>query len=167
MDELYVDEKTAPWNQKLKIPEVKFPKYVREWELKFEKKHPTIALLNPFYDVAGEGRTDIKARDEGKEFKKEPGYEWRLTQRDYIAICYSRGILAVVDDNAEKSIGTHMEMVMARVLAKNPKLLVCTKKELVNHPWLKTHFHRIYPSFEALERDVESQVARVKKKWGF
>ena len=170
------------WAQKIKVPEIKFPRglftfylshpffsrqYVRDWELKFEAKHPRIALINPFYDVEGEGREDIKAKDEGKRFKKEPGHEWRLTQRDYIAICFSRGILAVIDENSERSIGTIMEIVMARALAKNPKLLICTKKELSDHPWLKTHFHKIYPSFEAFEKDVEAQVARVRKKWGF
>ena len=175
-------KKNLNWAQRLKIPEIKFPKglftfylahpstsrrYVREWELGFEERHPKIALLNPFYDVAGEGRIDIKMRDRGKAFKKEPGYEWRLTQRDYIAICYSRGIVAIVDENAERSIGTIMEMVMARALAKNPKILICRKKDLINHPWLKTHFHKIYSSFEEFEEDIETQVKRVQKKWGF
>ncbi|RMD67495.1 hypothetical protein D6817_01475 [Candidatus Pacearchaeota archaeon] len=175
------DEKLN-WAQRLKIPLVRFPKglftfylshpaasrhYIRKWELEFEARHPRIALLNPFYDVEGEGREDIRARDEGKPFKRQPGYEWRLTQRDYIAIAYSRGIVGVVDENSDKSIGTLMEFVMARVLAKNPKLCICTKKELISHPWLRTHFHKIYPSFKAFEKDVEKQVARVKKKWGF
>ena len=177
-----MDESKMNWAQRLKMPLVNVPKnlftfylahpktsrkYIREWELKFEGKHPKIALINPFYDLEGEGREDIKAWDRGEVPKKGPGYEWRLTQRDYIAICYSRGILAIVDDNSERSIGTIMEMVMARTLAKNPKLLICTKKELLNHPWLKTHFHEIYSSFEAFEKDVEKQIARVKKKWGF
>ena len=170
------------WAQKLKIPLIKFPNglftfylshpkasraYVRKWELKFEGKHPKIALVNPFYDLEGEGREDIKLWDQGKEPKRTPGYEWRLTQRDYIAIAYSRGILGIVDENAERSIGTIMEFVMGRAMAKSPKLLICTKKELLNHPWLKTHFHKIYDSFEAFERDVEEQVKRVQKKWGF
>lgn len=170
------------WAQKLKAPEVKFPKglftfylshptdsrkYVRKWEVGFEKRHPKIALINPFYDMAGEQEIRVKASDIGKKFKEEPGFEWRMTQTDYIAICFSRGILCVVDENAEKSIGTIMEMVMARALAKNPKLLVCTNKGLRNHPWLKTHFHKIYFSFEEFEKDVEKQVARVRKKWGF
>lgn len=167
------------WAQRLRAPEVNFPKglftfylshpeasrhYVREWELGFEGKHPKIALLNPFYDVDTE---DIKAKDAGEKFKKLPGYEWRMTQRDYIAIAYSRGIVCVVDENSERSIGTIMEMVMARAMAKNPKLLICTNKKLIDHPWLYTHFHKRYPSFEAFEKDVENQVARVKKKWGF
>ncbi len=61
-----MDEKQLNWAQKLKIPLVKFPKglftfylshpfvsrkYVREWELKFEGKHPKMALINPFYDL--------------------------------------------------------------------------------------------------------------------
>lgn len=177
-----IDESKLNWAQKLKVPEIKFPKglfsfylshpfvsrkKIRDWELKFEAKHPKIALINPFYDVEGEGRQDVKDRDEGREVKKTPGYEWRLTQRDYIAICYSRGILGIVDENHDKSIGTIMEFVMARALAKNPKLLICSKKDLLEHPWLKTHFHKIYPSFEAFEKDVENQVARVQKKWGF
>lgn len=170
------------WAQRMKIPEVKFPKglftfylshpfvsrhKIRNWELKFEGKHPKIALMNPFYDVDGEGREDIKARDEGKEIKKLPGYEWRLTQRDYIAIAFSRGIVGIVDENSDKSVGTLMEFVFARVMAKNPKLCICTNKELINHPWLKTFFHKIYPSFEEFEKDVENQVKRVQKKWGF
>jgi len=177
-----MDESKMNWAQRLRIPEIKVPKglftfylahpsasrkYVREWELKFEGKHANIALINPFYDVAGEGREDVAARDKGEKFEKLPGYEWRLTQRDYIAICYSRGFLAIVDENSERSIGTIMEMVMARALAKSPKLLICTNKDLVNHPWLVTHFHKIYPSFEAFEKDVERQVAKVKKEWGF
>lgn len=170
------------WAQRLKIPEVKFPKElftfylshatesrhsVRKWELGFEGRHPKIALLNPFYDLEGEGLKDVLARDAGKKFKELPGYEWRMTQRDYIAICYARGILCIVDENYDKSIGTVMEMVMGRVLAKNPKLLICTNKVLAGHPWLKTHFHKIYSSFEEFEADVEFQVERVKKKWGF
>jgi hypothetical protein len=170
------------WAQRLKFPEVKFPKglftfylshprisreYVRKWELEFEKKHPKIALMNPFYDLEGEGRDDIKTWDKGKKPKRSPGYEWRLTQRDYIAIAYSRGILGIVDENAERSIGTIMEFVMARAMAKNPKLLVCTNKKLIDHPWLKTHFHKIYSSFEEFEKDVERQVTKVKKEWGF
>jgi len=170
------------WAQRLKAPEVKVPKKlftfylsharvsrqpVREWELNFEKKHPNIALINPFYDVVGAGREDIRAWDEGKKPKMDPSYNWRLTQRDYIAIAFCRGILGIVDENSDKSIGTIMEFVMARALAKNPKLLICTNKALFDHPWLRTHFHKIYPSFEAFEKDVEKQVARVKKKWGF
>jgi len=164
--------------QSLKIPKIEFPsdiftfylshpfesrEKIRKWELDFEDKHPHIALLNPFYDVEGEGREDIKARDDGREFEKTPGYDWRLTQRDYIAICYSRGILGIVD----KSIGTKMEFVMGRVLAKSPKLLVCTRKDLLDHPWLSTHFHEIYKSFRDFEEGVDYQVERVRKKWGF
>ncbi|MBU0760819.1 MAG: hypothetical protein KJ600_05895 [Nanoarchaeota archaeon] len=170
------------WAQKLKAPEVKFPKgifsfylshpfasreYVRKWELGFEGRHPKIALINPFYDVEGEGRDDVRARDAGEKFKKLPGYDWRLTQRDYIAICYSRAIVGIIDENAGKSIGTLMEFVMARALAKSPKLLICTNEKLRGHPWLKTHFHKIYPSFEEFEEDVEKQVMRVQEKWGF
>ncbi|MBU1052031.1 MAG: hypothetical protein KJ718_05775 [Nanoarchaeota archaeon] len=172
-------EKKLNWAQRLKAPVVKFPKglftfylshpeasrhYVRKWELGFEERHPKIALVNPFYDLENE---DVKAKDEGKKFKKFPGFEWRMTQRDYIAIAFSRGIVAVVDENSEKSIGTIMEIVMARTLAKNPKLLICTNEKLRTHPWLYTHFHKIYASFEEFEKDVERQVARVKKKWGF
>lgn len=169
-------------NQKVKAPEVNFPgeiftfylshpfvsrEYVRKWELEFEERHPKIALVNPFYDVEGEGREDVRARDEGREFKQTPGYDWRLTQRDYIAIAFSRGIVGIVDHNSHRSIGTNMEFVMARAMAKNPKLLICTNPELINHPWLKTHFHEVYSSFEDFEADVGNQVARVKKKWGF
>ncbi|MFH1290187.1 MAG: hypothetical protein ABIH92_02145 [Nanoarchaeota archaeon] len=167
------------WAQRFRAPEVKFPKglftfylshpeasrhYIRKWELGFEAKHPKIAMINPFYDLDCE---DIKAKDAGKKFKKLPGYEWRMTQRDYIAIAFSRGIVCIVDENSEKSIGTIMEMVMARAMAKNPKLLICTNKKLIDHPWLYTHFHKRYPSFEDFEKDVEKQVERVKKKWGF
>jgi hypothetical protein len=175
-------EEKMNWAQKMKAPELKFPKglftfylshpfvsrkKIREWELGFEKKHPKIALINPFYDVDGEGREDVKARDEGKNFKKDAGYNWRLVMRDEIAIAFSRGILGIVDENSARSIGTIMEFVYGRMLAKNPKLLICTNKDLLNHPWLKTHFHMIYPSFEDFEKDVEKQVTRVKKKWGF
>jgi len=170
------------WAQRLKMPVIKFPKnlftfylshptasreYVRKWELEFEGKHPKIALINPFYDLEGEGRIEIENLDSGKKFPKKPGYEWRMAQRDYIAISYSRGIVCVVDENADKSIGTIMEMVMARSLAKNPKLLVCTNRNLINHPWLVTHFHKIYPSFGAFEKDIERQVLKVKREWGF
>lgn len=177
-----MDESKMNWAQRLKAPEVKFPKglftfylshpeasreYIREWELKFEGNHPKIALINPFYDLLGEQEKRVEATDAGKKYKGPPGDEWRLTQGDYIAICYSRGMVCVVDEHSDKSIGTIMEMVMARTLAKNPKLLICTNKKLITHPWLITHFHKIYPSFEAFEKDVERQVARVKKKWGF
>ena len=176
-----MEESEMNWAQKLKAPEVKFPKKlftfylshpfesrkkIREWELKFEKRHPNIALINPFYDVEGEGREDVKARDEGIGFKKEPGYDWRLVRRDKIAMLFSRGIIVVIDENSADSFGTKMEIVYARVLANNPKLLICTTKHY-NHPWFKTHFHRIYRSFEEFEKDIEYQVARVKKKWGF
>ena len=178
----FVEAKELNWAQRLKIPEISFPKglftfylshpaasrkSVRKWELDFEAKHPKIALVNPFYDVGGEGRKDVQERDEGKMFKKEPGYEWRLTQRDYIAIAFSRGIVGIVDENIDKSIGTQMEFVFARMLAKSPKLCICTKRELLNHPWLKTFFHKIYPSFSEFEKDVEYQAKRVQKKWGF
>lgn len=175
-------ESDMNWAQRLKAPAVKFPKglftfylshpfasreYVRKWELDFEKKHPKIALINPFYDVEGEGREDIKAKDSGKKFKKEAGYNWRLVARDKIAIEFSRGIIGIVDHNSEISIGTIMEFVYARGSACNPKLLICTNKKLFNHPWLRTHFHEVYPSFEAFEADVEKRVAHVKEKWGF
>ena len=143
-------EKKLNWAQRLKAPDVKFPRglftfylshpeasrhYIRKWELEFEGRHPTIAMINPFYDLHNE---DIPAKDAGKKIKHEPGFEWRMTQRDYIAIAYCRGIVCVVDENYDKSIGTVMEMVMGRVLAKNPKLLICTNKNLLGHPWLKT-----------------------------
>jgi hypothetical protein len=168
--------------QRMKIPELTFPddiftfylshpfasrEYVRKWELEFEERHPRIALLNPFYDVVGEGREDVKARDEGRTFEESPGYQWRLVQRDNIAIAFSRGIVGIVDENCDKSIGTFMEFVYARMAACNPKLLICSKKNLRNHPWLYTHFHEIYDSLSDFEADVERQVAKVKKKWGF
>jgi hypothetical protein len=183
MDEnLTSDESKLNWAQRLKAPEVKFPKglftfylshaeasrkKIRDWELKFEKRHPKIAMINPFYDMPGEQEKRVEASDKGETYNALPGDQWRMTQGDYIAICFSRGIVCIVDENYDRSIGTVMEMVMGRVLAKNPKLLICTNKKLINHPWLKTHFHKIYPSFEEFEKDVESQVARVKKKWGF
>lgn len=169
-------------SQNLKIPKINFPKdifslylshpfasrkYIRDWELEFEEKHPKIALLNPFYDVEGEGREDVRARDEGKDFPRDKGYNWRLVQRDKIAIEYSRGILGIVDENADKSIGTLMEFVYSRCAACNPKLCICTNPELVNHPWVQTHFHEVYDSFSAFEENIESQVERVRKKWGF
>jgi hypothetical protein len=175
-------KKQLNWAQRLKAPEVKFPKdlftfylshatdsrhYIRKWELEFESKHPKIALINPFYDLPGEQERRVRAMDLKKEFKENPGFEWRMTQGDYIAICFSRGIVCVVDENYDKSIGTVMEMVMARALAKNPKLLICTNEKLRGHPWLVTHFHKIYDGFEEFEKDVEYQVRRVKAKWGF
>jgi hypothetical protein len=174
--------KKLNWAQKLKAPDVKFPKglftfylshpeasrhSVRKWELGFEERHPNIAMINPFYDLPGEQEKRVVAADKGEKYNALPGDEWRMTQGDYIAICFSRGIVCVVDENYDKSIGTVMEMVMGRVLAKNPKLLICTNEKLRGHPWLKTHFHKIYGSFEEFETDVENQVERVKKKWGF
>jgi len=79
-----MDEKDKNWAQRLKAPNPKFPKNlftfylshphpsrhkVREWELGFEKRHPKIALINPFYDVEGEGREDIKIEDAGGKVK--------------------------------------------------------------------------------------------------
>ena len=168
--------------QRLKLPEIKFPEdiftfylshphasrhYVREWELGFEGRHPNIALLNPFYDVEGECKEDIRAEDEGREVVREKGANWRLVMRDEIAIAYSRGILGIVDYNSDKSIGTIMEFVYGRMLANNPKLLICTNDRLYNHPWLRTHFHEIYKSFEEFENNVEDRIAHVRKKWGF
>jgi hypothetical protein len=175
-------EKEMNWAQKMKIPKLDFPKglftfylshpvssrkMIREWELNFEGRHPKIALLNPFYDLTEGTQEEIQDLDAGREVKKDPGYNWRLVQRDKIAIEFSRGILGIVDENSASSIGTIMEFVYGRASACNPKLLICTNEKLRDHPWLKTHFHKIYPSFEAFEEDVEKQVARVKKKWGF
>jgi hypothetical protein len=168
--------------QKLKIPKISFPEdiftfylshpfasreYIRKWELDFERKNPNIALMNPFYDVEGEGREDVKARDEGREFEKDAGYNWRLCARDKIAIEFSRGIVGVVDSNSDVSIGTNMEFVYARCSASNPKLLVCTNEKLRDHPWLRTHFHEVYFSLEEFEDDAPYQVQRVRDKWGF
>ena len=177
-----MDESKKNLAQRLKIPEINFPKdiftfylshpfvsrkHVREWELGFEARHPGIALINPFYDVDGEGRKDVQARDEGREFVHTAGYQWRLCRRDLIAIGFSRGILGIVDENTDRSIGTHMEFVYGRMLSCNPKLLICTNSSMNEHPWLMTHFHGIYDSFEKFEEDVEERVAHVKKKWGF
>lgn len=167
--------------QELKIPEIKFPdkiftfylshpfdsrEYIRKLELEFEERHPKIALLNPFYDVAGEGREDVRARDEGRNFERDAGYNWRLTTRDQVAIAFSRGIVGIVDENSDGSFGTIMEFVYARMLAANPKLLIC-KHRKKDHSWLATHFHKIYSSFEDFDADVEAQVEKVKKEWGF
>jgi len=168
--------------QKLKIPKIDFPKdiftfylshpvasrhQIRKWELEFEKKHPKIALLNPFYDLTEGTQEEIKYLDAGKKQVRDAGSNWRLVQRDKIAIEFSRGILGIVDENSESSIGTIMEFVYGRASACNPKLLICTNKSLINHPWLRTHFHKIYASFEEFEADIEHMVERVKKKWGF
>ena len=95
---MYVDEKTAQWNQRLKSPDVKFPKglftfylshpeasrhYVRKWELEFEKKHPKIALINPFYDMPGEQEKRVKAVDAGKRYKGLPGDEAYFCSEDH------------------------------------------------------------------------------------
>lgn len=170
-------------NQSLKAPEPPFPsdiftfylshssrsrEYVRAWELAFEERHPSIALINPFYDVAGEGREDIRARDEGRAFEKDAGYNWRLVHRDYITMAFSRGILTIMDENFDVSIGTTMETVYGRMLGHNPKLCVFhNRDDLADHPWINTHYHQVYRSFEALEEDIEERVAHVKEKWGF
>lgn len=170
------------WAQRMKIPEIKFPKElftfylshpvssrkeIREWELKFEGKHPGIALLNPFYDLTEGTQEEISALDKGETLKKDAGFNWRLVQRDKIAIEFSRGVLGIVDENSASSIGTIMEFVYCRASACNPKLLICTNKKLFHHPWLRTHFHKVYPSFKSFEEDVEGQVKRVRGKWGF
>src|SRR3989344_5882766 len=131
--------------QLLKIPRIEFSKdiftfylshpaasrkYIREWELNFEEKHPKIALLNPFYDIEGEGRDDIIAADEGKTIIRDNGYNWRLVRRDVIAISFCRGIVGIVDENSDSSVGTLMEFVYGRMLACNPKLCVCTNENL-------------------------------------
>jgi hypothetical protein len=168
--------------QSLKIPKVDFPKdiftfylshpvssraKIRNWELAFEEKHPKIALLNPFYDLSEGTQEEIEYLDRGKTLEKDAGFNWRLVQRDKIAIEFCRGILGIVDENSASSIGTIMEFVYGRASACNPKLCICTNKNLFNHPWLRTHFHKIYSSFEEFEEDVQSQVDRVRKKWGF
>lgn len=142
--------------------------YVRKWEIEFEGRHPNIALLNPFYDVIGEGREDIRERDEGRIFTKEPGYNWRLVTRDLSLITVTRGLLTIIDDNFDVSVGTPMETVYGRMLANNPKLCVCNKRDdLIEHPWIQTHYHKVYPGFEEFERDVENKVKEVKEEWGF
>ena len=174
-------EPTKP-NQLLRAPVINFSEkfftfylshpfasreYIRKWELEFEERNPEIALVNPFFDVGElEGREDLKAKDEGRGFIKTPGYDSRLVKRDLIAVLFSRGIVGVVDHNSDKSIGTIMEFVYARALANNPKLLICTNGHH-EHPWLKTHFHRVYESFEKFEEDVKNQIDRVKTEWGF
>src|SRR3989344_2186729 len=143
-------------NQLIRVPEIKFPdqfhgvfpfylshpfasrNYVRQWELEFEDRNPGIALVNPFYDVEGEGREDVIARDEGKDFEKTPGYDSRLVRRDLIAMLFSRGIVGIVDENACESFGTKMEFVYSRVFSNNPKLLICTSGHH-EHSWFKTH----------------------------
>ena len=54
--------------------------------------------------MPGEQEKETRAQDSGKRLIKDAGRNWRLTQSDYIAIAYCRGILAIVDENSEKSV---------------------------------------------------------------
>lgn len=170
-------------NQKLKAPLVNFPsdlftlylshssrsrERVRNWELGFEERNPEIALINPFYDLQGEGREDIKARDEGKPFEKDAGYSWRMYRRDIGIMTFCRGLVTVVDKNFDFSIGTPMETVYGQALSQSPRLCIFDERsDLIEHPWIKTHYDERYGSFEDFEKDVMAQVNRVRDEQGF
>lgn len=120
--------------------------WVREWELKFEKKGG-ILLFNPFYDSK---REDVIAIDAGRMQRYEMD-EKKIVEPDLQRLENAkRGMIAVIDGSL--SYGTIQEMVYARFYKKKVFSLITNGHE--GHPWLKYHSAVISTNLEDLEMAV-------------
>jgi len=119
-------------------------KWVREWELQFEKKHE-IELFNPFYDAPG--RTDVEKIDGGCQERYEKIDPTELVTRDLKYIHSCDGLVAVVADCF--MVGTFMEIVYANIY-KLPVYLIVTNGHH-KHPWLVYHSTKVFTSLENFE----------------
>lgn len=124
-------------------------KYIREWELEFEKR-TGIELVNPFYDVV---RNDVKKIDAGKCRRYEKVEPKEIVERDLNYIKESNGLVGVI--TGDLSYGTLMEIVYNKLLGdaikNHPTYLVVTNGH-ENHLWLRYHSDNIFTSLKDLEK---------------
>ena len=119
-------------------------KYVREWELEFEKKHGSI-LLNPFYDMERFDITDLDNNVRNPR-KKSPK---ACVEDDLNMIKKAKGgILAIIDENI--AVGTLQEIVYAKIWGLQVVTIIINKK-YQNHPWLVYHSDEIFFSMKEFE----------------
>jgi hypothetical protein len=120
-------------------------KFVRKWELKFEKDNGNI-LLNPFYDMK---RFDIEDLDNKvkKPRKKTP----KACVEDDLAMLKKAkgGILAIIDDNI--AVGTLQEIVYAKIWGLKVISIILNEK-FRNHPWLIYHSDQTFNSIAEFEK---------------
>jgi len=122
-------------------------KYIRKWELEFEKK-TGINLINPFYDNLS--KEEEERINEGRTARYRRNDERELIHRDITNILLSKGIISIVDGNL--SYGTIQEMVYAYL---NHKLVFSViNNGHHNHPWLRYHSDKIFKSLQELEEGI-------------
>lgn len=124
---------------------------IREWELDFERR-TGINLQNPFYDILGQEREDVKRIDSG-DLKartvrtKADGV--KIVRNDLRLIFNQEGLVAICEKGQE-SMGTPMEVFFNAFVLKRPTYIV--SQTLNGHPWLMglgTKVFNTLPDFEA------------------
>ena len=136
---------------------------IRELELAFEAKYPTVELVNPFYDVAN--RPEIKEMDKNGADSTErsfqidilqrklgDGYANTVVERDLAAIDDCDAVLAFV--TGTYSIGTFMEIHYAAEHYKLVYIIIEHESER-GHPWLQYFSTKCFGSFAEFEAYFE------------
>jgi len=126
---------------------------MREWELEMEKELG-IEIINPFFDVERDDRDVINekkvtlttqaTRKDRYGLSDEECME--LVHRDTLLICYSDGMIAIIDGSL--SYGTIQEMVYAYDFGV-PVYAVISNGH-IGHPWLRYHSKETFESLEQL-----------------
>lgn len=119
-------------------------KYIREWELKVEKKFD-VELVNPFYDVT---RDDVEKIDLGRAKRYEKLDPVKLVRKDLAQIEEAMGVVAIIDGSL--SYGTIMEIVYACYYRK-PVYIIVTNGH-IKHPWIQYHASGLFESFKEFEK---------------
>lgn len=124
-------------------------KYIREWELKVEKKFG-IELCNPFYDVR---RDDIVAIDANRtdRYQVDPA---AIVRGDLTLIRKSKGIVAIID--GALSYGTIMEIVHGCFLSK-PVYIIVTNGHS-QHPWIQYHAQKVFTTLKQFEKWIKKEL---------
>ena len=129
-------------------------KIVRLWQQDFQKEldsnNINIFLYNPIYDS---GRCYTQMIDSGEMDKSELDKDIIISQ-DLLQLGSSDGII-VITLTPEKTIGTYMEMAIAKTLNSSiPVYFVCPSEITRNSIWIKAFSNEIFSRTSDLNRKI-------------
>jgi hypothetical protein len=129
---------------------------VRKWQEEFEKRHPFVKLVNPYFDVP-EGELDlayIRGIEKGERANYPENFDRVVVFKDVDVIRHRvDGILAIHDDH--DTIGKTHEIVYGNLMGKSPIITVYSKTYR-QHPWNDYHSDHVFRSLDEIDVGINA-----------
>lgn len=128
---------------------------IRVWQIETQKKidsqNLNFILFNPFFDS---GTFYCQQHQAGEKVYAEEVIPEIVVSADKKNISNSQILLAVLWGNA-KSIGTYMEIALAKILNPEIQVYVVTTSEFIySHPWIRFHSDKVFSRLYDFEQEI-------------